>query len=83
LTFKENYATLANYLKPIFDSAPGVQPLSVGMFGGKMEMFRLPFFQMLFVMVIIQAQPGDLRNWPLIDEWAADLRTRLIQEAGE
>jgi hypothetical protein len=35
---------------------------------------------MLFVMVIIGAQPGDLRNWPAIREWSGGLRESLKLE---
>jgi hypothetical protein len=34
---------------------------------------------MLFVLLVIQAQPGDLRNWPAIREWAASLRSELLE----
>lgn len=74
LSFKENYAAPASYLKPILKAAPAVKPVSIAFFGGKLEMFRLKLLQALFVMAIIQAQPGDLRNWTAIQEWAASLR---------
>jgi menaquinone-dependent protoporphyrinogen IX oxidase len=77
LSFKERYATPANYLSPMLKAAPAVKPLSVGFFGGKLELFKLNLFQMLFVMVVVRAQPGDLRNWPVISAWAAGLRTTL------
>jgi menaquinone-dependent protoporphyrinogen oxidase len=77
LSLRERYATPANYLRPVLRAAPGVHPLSVGFFGGKLEMFRLKLLQMLFVMLVIQAQPGDYRNWPFIRAWAAQLRTQL------
>jgi hypothetical protein len=32
-----------------------------------------------FVLLVIQAQPGDRRNWPVIREWAAGLRTKLLK----
>lgn len=77
LEFKESYTLVENYLKPILNSAQEVRPVSVGFFGGKLELFRLKLLQMLFVMVIIGAQPADLRNWTAIREWAAELRTKL------
>ena len=77
LSFKENYATVGNYLKPVFKAAPNLTPLSIAFFGGKLELFRLKFFQMLFVMLIIQAQPGDLRNWDAIRSWAQDLASQF------
>lgn len=73
LSFKERYATATNYLRPVLDAAPLVKPVSVGFFGGKLELYRLKLLQMLFVMLVIQAQPGDFRNWPAIREWAANL----------
>jgi hypothetical protein len=26
-------------------------------------------------MLVVQARPGDLRNWPFIESWAAELGT--------
>jgi len=52
--------------------------VSVGFFGGKLELYRLPLLQMLFVLLVIQAQPGDFRNWPAIREWAANLQPELL-----
>jgi menaquinone-dependent protoporphyrinogen IX oxidase len=78
LSLKERYAAVANYLQPMLKAAPSVKAASIGFLGGKLELFRLPFLQMLFVMVIIQAQPGDLRNWTVIQGWAAHLRSMLL-----
>jgi hypothetical protein len=33
---------------------------------------------MMFVMLIIGAQPGDLRNWEAIRDWASGLRPALL-----
>jgi menaquinone-dependent protoporphyrinogen oxidase len=77
LSIKERYATLGNYLRPILKAAPAVHPVSVAFIGGKLELFRLKWWQMLFVMVIIQAQPGDRRNWAGIQQWAESLRPCL------
>jgi menaquinone-dependent protoporphyrinogen IX oxidase len=77
LNIEERYSLPANYLRPALKAAPRVRPVSVGFFGGKLELFRLNIFQMLFVMLVIRAQPGDRRNWPLIEGWAADLRSVL------
>jgi menaquinone-dependent protoporphyrinogen IX oxidase len=75
LSFRERYATVARYLGPVLRAAPQITPVSVGFFGGKLDYTRLKLLQMLFVMVIIQIQPGDRRNWPAIQEWAASLST--------
>jgi menaquinone-dependent protoporphyrinogen IX oxidase len=73
LSFRERYATVGRYLGPVLRAAPLVKPVSVGFFGGKLDYSRLKLLQMLFVMLIIQAQPGDRRNWPAIQAWAASL----------
>jgi menaquinone-dependent protoporphyrinogen oxidase len=82
-SLRERYALPSNYLSPMVSAAPGVKPVSVGFFGGKLELFRLPFLQMLFVMAIIQAQPGDLRNWTAVREWGVMLRTNFEFPGGE
>ena len=77
LSIKERYAMLTNYLRPVLRATPTVHPISVALFGGKLELYRLKWWQMLFVMVIVQAQPGDLRNWNFIRTWAADVQASM------
>lgn len=73
LSLPERYASPANYLQPALKAAPDARPVSVGFFGGRLEMFRLPWYQMLFVMLVVRAQPGDLRDFEFIRQWAAGL----------
>jgi menaquinone-dependent protoporphyrinogen oxidase len=77
LSLHERYSTVSNYLRPALKAAPSVQPVSAGFFGGKLELFRLKPLQMLFVMLVIRAQPGDYRDWAFIRAWATQLRTAL------
>lgn len=77
LSFREGYATVDNYLPTALKAAPSVKPVSVAFFGGKMDLLRLKLWQKLFVLIVIQAQPGDYRNWPFIREWATNLRPIL------
>jgi len=77
LSFRERYATLANYLRPILRAARPARPASIGMFAGRLEYGRLKWWAVLFVMVIIQATAGDRRNWPAIRAWAAELPAAL------
>jgi menaquinone-dependent protoporphyrinogen IX oxidase len=77
LGLKERYATVEHYLGPVLRAVPHIQPVSVGFFGGKLDYARLKPLQMLFVMLIIQARPGDRRNWPAIRGWAANLSDML------
>ena len=77
LSFRERYATLANYLQPILRAARPARPASIGMFAGRLEYGRLKWWAVLFVMVIIQAAAGDRRNWEAIRAWAAGLPSAL------
>jgi menaquinone-dependent protoporphyrinogen oxidase len=73
LKFKERYARLSNYIRPILRAARPVQPVSIGLFGGRLEYGRLKWWAVLFAMLIIQAPAGDRRNWAAIRSWAAGL----------
>ena len=73
LNFRERYAQLSNYLRPILQATHPVKPVSLGVFGGRLEYGRLKWWAVLFVMLIIQAPAGERRNWPAIRAWAADL----------
>ena len=73
LGFKERFTTLGHYLGPMRKSAGDLRPVSVAFFRGKLDFGRLKFFQMLFVMLIVAAQPGDYRNWDAIRGWARSL----------
>jgi menaquinone-dependent protoporphyrinogen oxidase len=81
LTFPERYATLANYLHPILRATHPAKPVSIGVFGGRLEYGRLQWWAVLFVMLIIQAPAGDRRNWPAIQAWAATIPTAFHLEA--
>lgn len=73
LKFKERYARLSNYIRPILRATRPVKPVSIGVFGGRLEYGRLKWWAVLFAMLIIQAPAGDRRNWDAIRAWAANL----------
>ncbi len=79
LSFKERFTTAQHYLGSALKTAPRVKPVSVAFFAGKLDYGKLNIFQMLFVMLIIGATPGDFRNWDAIREWAASLRPALLE----
>jgi menaquinone-dependent protoporphyrinogen IX oxidase len=70
LSIKENYSTPKNYLTPILKL---VKPVSIGVFGGSLQYFSMKWWQVPFVLLVIQATPGDKRNWKAIAEWASGL----------
>lgn len=77
LSFRERYATVKRYLGPVLKQAPQIRPVSTAFFAGKVDYTRLKPLQMLFVMLIIGAQPGDRRNWLAIRGWADSLHLSL------
>lgn len=77
LSWREQYTTAANYLRPVLKQTPAVKPVSVGFFAGRMEFFRLNVFQMLLALLLTAGQAGDFRHWDEIRAWSAALRPRL------
>ncbi|MCZ7571278.1 MAG: hypothetical protein M5U01_22250 [Ardenticatenaceae bacterium] len=73
LSLRERYARLSNYLQPILRATRPVKPVSIGIFGGRLEYGRLKWWAVLFAMLIIRAPAGERRNWPAIRAWAARL----------
>jgi len=73
LSFRERYARLSNYLRPVLKATHSVKPVSIGIFGGRLEYGRLKWWAVLFAMLIIQAAAGERRNWTTIRTWAAGL----------
>jgi hypothetical protein len=72
LNFKERYSRVSNYLRPILDACR-VKPVSVGVFGGRLNFTNLQWWAMIFVVLILQAKTGDARNWDSIRNWAGSL----------
>jgi menaquinone-dependent protoporphyrinogen oxidase len=72
LTFKERYSLPSNYLRPILRACPG-KPVSIGIFGGQLNFSHMQWWAMIFVILILQAQAGDKRNWQAIRGWAEGL----------
>jgi menaquinone-dependent protoporphyrinogen oxidase len=73
LTLRERYARLSNYIHPILAATGPRKPVSIGVFGGRLEYGRLKWWAVLFVMVILRAAAGDRRDWAAIRSWAAGL----------
>ncbi len=73
LTFRENYARVENYARPIVNAAKPAKPVSITFLGGRLEYGRLPWWAVLFAVLIIQAPAGNKHNWAYIRSWAAGL----------
>jgi len=83
LSHRERYARLPSYVRPILRATAPTRPASVGLFGGRLEYGRLPWWAVLFVTLIIRAPARDRRNWPAIRAWAAGLPAALQLDAPE
>lgn len=79
LSLKENYSTPKNYLTPILKL---VKPVSIGVFGGSLQYFSMKWWQVPFVLLVIQAIPGDKRNWKAITEWTSGLFQESNRDSG-
>ncbi len=74
--FKESFTTIKHYLHPVMSTAPK-SLAAIGFFGGRMDMYRLKWYEAIFVMLVVGAKPGEKRNWPDIRAWAASLPALL------
>jgi menaquinone-dependent protoporphyrinogen IX oxidase len=86
LSFRERYALVENYARPIVNAAGTTRPLWIAFLGGRLEYGRLPWWAVLFAMLIIQAPAGDRQNWPFIRNWARGLPAAFenaAQRAGQ
>lgn len=73
LSIKERFTTTGHYLGSMLQGSAGIKPVSTAFFKGKLEMFRLKWWQAAFVMVAVQASPGDFRDWDVIRSWGRSL----------
>ncbi len=81
-SLRERYASVGGYLRPILKAGGSLQPVGAAFFGGKLDLMQLSLPAQLFVMLVVQARPGDLRNWSFIRGWATDLGSAWVK-AGE
>jgi menaquinone-dependent protoporphyrinogen oxidase len=83
LNLRERYASLSNYVRPILRAARPAKPVSIGVFGGRLDYGRLKWWAVLFAMVIVQAPAGERRNWTAIRSWAAGIPAAFHLEVTE
>ena len=82
LSLRERFTRLPGYLRPILRAARPHRPASIGVFGGRLEYGRLPWWGVLFAMVIVRVPAGERRNWEAIRAWAAGLPEAMGVKAG-
>ena len=77
LSFKERYASPDHYLRDITGEQHDVRFVGVALFGGSVDLTTMNILEKLFVMAIVGAKPGDLRNWEAIKGWSREMLPRL------
>ena len=77
LTYKERYAGPDHYLRDIIGERSGVRFVGVALFGGSVDLTAMNILEKLFVLAIVGAKPGDLRNWEAIKGWGREMLPRL------
>jgi len=70
---KERFTTVEHYLVPILRLLPDENLVSAAIFYGKLDLTALKWYQALFVMIFVQATPGDYRDFAAISSWAQSL----------
>jgi menaquinone-dependent protoporphyrinogen IX oxidase len=73
LNFKERFTTLGYYLNPMLKAAGDIKPVNVAFFYGSLDMRKLKWWQAAFVMLVVQATPGDYRDMEFVRGWARGL----------
>lgn len=79
LSFKERYASIPNYVRPMLKAAGKLKPVSVALFGGRLDMYRLKWWAAIFVLALIRAKPGEKRNWEAIRAWSRQIASDLTR----
>lgn len=73
MNIKNRFTSIGSNLKSMIQAAPQIKPVNVAFFNGKLELFRLKWWQSVFVMLVVRAVPGDYRDWPFIRSWGRSL----------
>ncbi len=74
---KERHASVTGYAAPILKAVSPARPVSLAFFGGCLDPSRLSLLPRLFVTYVVQAVPGDYRNWDAVRLWSARLSEQL------
>jgi menaquinone-dependent protoporphyrinogen oxidase len=73
----ENREIVMNYIEPVLNKLPQIEPVNVGLFGGTMDYKKLPFVQRVLVRMMRFAE-GDYRDWNAISNWAQAVRAQMF-----
>ena len=73
---EENRCMVEGYLKPLLERFPDVQPVSMGLLAGAVDLEKIPFIMRL-ILKLRKVPAGDFRDWEAIRAWANQIRPKL------
>lgn len=76
----QNRATVLNYMKPVLDDFPKVDPFEIGLFGGMFNTQEFPR-AVRWILSKLNFPSGDFRNWESIQHWVHSLMPHLSEES--
>ena len=71
---QQNRIQTEGYLAPLLKAAPGIKPISMGLFAGVMDATKIKGF---WKFVVSRTLQGDFRKWDKINAWAEGLKPLL------
>ncbi len=77
----EHRRTVLAYLQPVLAAAPLVQPISIGLFAGRLQYRNLPLMTRVMFWLRTRLPDGDFRNWDEVDAWVKDIQPALCHHA--
>lgn len=75
----ESRETVLHYFDPVMQAYPEIRPISIGLFGGKIDMRELGLLPRMAV-ALLQKPVGDFRDWHKIRNWASVIAPQLMGE---
>lgn len=70
-----------SFLEPVLQAVPAVRPVAIGLFAGRIDVHRLPWWLLLRLRLTTGLRHGDNRDWTVIAQWASDVLPLLQQHA--
>jgi len=73
-----NRETTRAYLQKLLNKTPLYHPVTLGLFGGVLNLQKLPFFLRMMFQNSKEMAEGDFRDWDQINQWTLDTARQLL-----
>jgi menaquinone-dependent protoporphyrinogen oxidase len=67
-----------SFLDPVLQDVPAVRPVAIGLFAGRIDVHRLPWWVRLRLRLTTGLRHGDNRDWIAITQWASNVLPLLM-----